>query len=228
MVTIFTASGSSFAHFKSGNVSGKKVLKMVPWVLVGTSLGGVLAHFLHSSWLSLFFAFLLLFVCIKTIYDTSRVKLNSPITSDMAHHHEPHHSSFLLGMVALGVSFVAGLIGIGGGVLFVPILVYLGFQMRTAVGLSATLTLPIAIIGSITFAIMGQFDLYHPSWSTGYIYWPAVICVAPLGIVCAGVGERLHRNMNPLYLKRVFALLLLCICASMLWHSAEQFHWISV
>ena len=60
---------------------------------------------------------------------------------------------FILLLIGLAAGVLSGVIGIGGGIIIVPALVYLiGFSQRTAQGTSlAILLLPIGLLGVIQF-----------------------------------------------------------------------------
>lgn len=64
-------------------------------------------------------------------------------------------------LLAVGASsgFVSGLLGVGGGVILVPVLtVVLGFPTKTALGTSLAVVAAQAIPGTITHAILGNID----------------------------------------------------------------------
>ena len=62
---------------------------------------------------------------------------------------------------------LSGLFGVGGGIIMVPVLVMLGLSQRLASGTSLAATVPIAIVGVITYASHGTIDLV-PGLAIGF------------------------------------------------------------
>ena len=111
----------------------------------------------------------------------------------------------LLGL-GLAVGVISGLIGIGGGVLVVPALVYVfGFSQHQAQGTTlALLVPPIGILGALTYYQRGFVNVQAA----------ALIC---LGFVLGGlVGAKLAIAVPALLLKRVFGMAMLGIALRML------------
>ena len=80
-------------------------------------------------------------------------------------------------LVGTGIGVLSTLLGIGGGTLTVPLLVYCNVPIHQAVGTSAACGLPIALAGAIGFVVAGWGEAGLPAGSSGYLYWPAVRAV---------------------------------------------------
>lgn len=109
----------------------------------------------------------------------------------------------LIGIVA-GV--LSGLVGIGGGIIIVPALVFfLGFPQKMAQGTSlGILLLPVGILGVLQF------------YKAGYINVPSVWLVA-LGFLAGGYfGSKIALSLPQETLKKIFAILLLLVAFKML------------
>jgi uncharacterized membrane protein YfcA len=108
----------------------------------------------------------------------------------------------LLGLV---VGVLAGLLGIGGGAILVPVLV-LGenFDQHTAQGTSLLMIVPVGVIGMVSYARQGKLS------SRGL---PTLLAGGAVG---AFAGSLLaHRILAPT-LTRLFAILLLAMAAQMI------------
>ena len=116
------------------------------------------------------------------------------------------------------IGVVSAVVGIGGGSMTVPYLVWNGANIRAAVATSAACGVPIAVAGSIGFAWSGWNTAGLPAASTGFIHWPAVIGITAASVLTARLGARLAHSVPTRSLRRVFAVLLLGIGARLaLW-----------
>ncbi|MDX1917605.1 MAG: sulfite exporter TauE/SafE family protein [Candidatus Caenarcaniphilales bacterium] len=118
---------------------------------------------------------------------------------------------FLCVLIGLGAGVFSGLIGIGGGLIIIPALVYiLGFSQQMAQGTTlAVLIPPIGILAAWTYYQKGLID----------IKVAALIC---LGFVVGGwVGSKLAVSLSNALLQRIFALVMLCLSVRMLLFPAK-------
>lgn len=86
--------------------------------------------------------------------------------------------------------------------------------MNHATGTSASFTLPIALVGTAAFILLGDPSIAI-SGATGYVYWPAVLLVAPFSMLGAPLGARLSQILPGEQLRLVFAIFLLFISFKM-------------
>ena len=113
----------------------------------------------------------------------------------------------VLALVAIGLTagLLAGLLGVGGGVVFVPALVLLlAFDQHIAQGTSLLVVIPAALAGSWTNYRRGRFRLRDAG------------VLAAGGIVGAVIGSSVALGFDDQLLRRLFALLLLVLGIRML------------
>jgi hypothetical protein len=124
----------------------------------------------------------------------------------------------MTGMSITGViiGVVSAIVGIGGGTMTVPFLSWCNIVIRNAVATSAACGLPIAVTGMVSYLVTGLDAEHLPSWSTGYIYWPAFAGIVSATLVFTPLGARLAHTLPIDVLKRIFALVLLCLGIYML------------
>lgn len=110
--------------------------------------------------------------------------------------------------VAMGfiASFIGSMLGIGGGVIIVPFLIYLGFSSRLAIGTSAAATMLTAIIGTLS-ELIDSFSVQIP-FSIGYIFLPATIALSIGSLICTPLGVKLTHKLPERHLKKIFILVL--------------------
>jgi uncharacterized membrane protein YfcA len=70
--------------------------------------------------------------------------------------------------------------------------------------------------GATGFVISGWGHNQLPAWSSGYLYWPALLGVVAASVLFAPLGARLAHSLPTAVLKRLFALLLLGLALRML------------
>ena len=113
-------------------------------------------------------------------------------------------SLFLI--LGLLVGIISGIIGIGGGVLLTPALVFLfGFTQHSAQGTTiALLVPPIGILAAWTYYQEGDVNLKVA----------ALICI---GFFIGGlIGAKLAVNLSDLWLRRIFGLTMLALGIKMM------------
>ena len=112
----------------------------------------------------------------------------------------------ILLVVGLSAGILSGLVGVGGGIIIVPALVYfLGFSQHEAQGTSLGLLLPpVGILAVMNYYKQGFLD----------IKVVAVMCVA--FIIGAYFGSKISLNISEDRLKKFFAIILILIAGKML------------
>lgn len=119
----------------------------------------------------------------------------------------PHDGFELFGLavIGLGAGFLAGLLGIGGGVVMVPALVlFLGFDQHVAQGTSLVVIIPAALSGSWTHHRSGRLVLRD------------ALLLAGGGVLGAAAGSLFALSLDDDLLRRLFGMFLLAIAARIL------------
>jgi len=99
--------------------------------------------------------------------------------------------------IGLGGGLLSGLLGVGGGVIMVPLLVlWAGYAQREAHAMSLGAIIPISVAGIATYGIAGEVRY-------GY-----AIVLAAGSIVGARIGARLLASIDERLLKVVFGVFL--------------------
>jgi uncharacterized membrane protein YfcA len=124
-----------------------------------------------------------------------------------------HGAMFGVGNV---IGIVSSLVGIGGGTLSVPFMIWCNMSVHHAIGTSAAIGFPIAIAGTIGYLYNGLSVQGLPEFSMGYIYLPALLGIVITSVLTAPLGVRLAHSLPVDRLKRFFAALLLVVGTRML------------
>lgn len=111
-------------------------------------------------------------------------------------------------VIGLAAGTLAGLLGIGGGVLMVPAMVLLmGFEQHVAQGTSLLVIIPAAVAGSWTHHGHGRLVLRDAG------------ALATGGVVGALIGSLTALSLDEGLLQRLFAILLIGVALRMLFGS---------
>jgi len=126
---------------------------------------------------------------------------------------EPGPKEFGLAMLGgLFVGFITSLLGVGGGIVAIPILIYtMKLDMKRVAATSLGVVVFSALVASATYAITGWNHPELPSGSLGYIFAPAGLALLPGAVLAARYGARLNQRLNPKALKILFALVFLMV-----------------
>jgi uncharacterized membrane protein YfcA len=111
--------------------------------------------------------------------------------------------ALLLG-IGLVAGILSGLIGIGGGIIMVPLLIMLGFSQHQAQGTSLAALLP-----PVTFLAVLN---YHKA---GDINWKYAIIISLFFVIGGYFGSKIAININEKLLRKIFALVLLVVAGKM-------------
>ena len=118
--------------------------------------------------------------------------------------------------VGAGVGFISALLGAGGAFLSVPFMTWCNVPPRQAVGTSAALGFPIALASTVGYLMSGWNLPAAVPGALGYLYLPGLAVVSLASASLAPWGARTAHRVNVVALKRLFAVLLLALAASML------------
>jgi uncharacterized protein len=119
----------------------------------------------------------------------------------------------IVGLIILGViaGILSSLVGIGGGIVIVPVLVMaFGLSQHTAQGTTlAMLSFPVALVGALNYYKKGMVD-----WRIALI-----LCV---GFVVGGYfGSKFALGISEKTIKRFFACLMIIVAFKMFWETRK-------
>lgn len=199
---IVTAGCSLYAHYRRGAIFGAILYLMIPFLIIGTTAGAILAHFTHSYILKILFGLLLLAISAKEFFSEAE-KTTQPLKNYLGKY------GVMAGSSVIGM--LSGLLGVGGGTVMIPFLGYCGITLRNAVSISVVCGLIVALIGTVTFILLGAHQPNLPPDSIGYVYLPACIGVSIGSPLFAFLGTMLHHRLKVTVLKKIFSVFLMVV-----------------
>ncbi|MBG7630211.1 MAG: sulfite exporter TauE/SafE family protein [Bacteroidetes bacterium] len=112
-------------------------------------------------------------------------------------------------IIGLLAGILSGLVGVGGGIIMVPLFVLvLGLTQHNAQGLSLAVMLP-----PVTFLAVYN---YHTSGEGGNIDWRIALTVSLLFIIGGFLGSKLALQIDQRMLKKVFGVFMLLIALKLI------------
>ncbi|HQW82065.1 MAG TPA: sulfite exporter TauE/SafE family protein [Pseudomonadota bacterium] len=196
---VLTAIASARAHARRGSVMWPAVAWLAPGLVLGGWLGASLAGHAPDAWLRIGFA-VYCFLTATTLFAVRR----QPATELGQHAHGP-----MLSAAAVPIGALSALVGIGGGSMLVPLLVWRGHAAVRAVGTSAACGLPVALASAIGYVFAAhRTEAVLPAGSIGYVYLPAAVLLAVGSTTATRYGATLAHRLAHHHLNRAFAALL--------------------
>lgn len=118
----------------------------------------------------------------------------------------------ILLLVGLAAGMLSGLVGVGGGIIIVPCLVFfLGFSQKMAQGTSlGILLLPIGLLGALQF------------YKQGYIDIKVVAIISVAFIFGSYFGSKIALKLSQDNVKKIFALVMLLVAVKMLFFDNKK------
>jgi hypothetical protein len=113
-------------------------------------------------------------------------------------------SYILTAIIGFLGGITSGLFGVGGGVLFVPLLILMrSFDAHLAIGTSFVVIVPTALMAAVRHGASGMID-----WKTAFL-------LAFFAVFGAWLGSELSLKLDILLLRRLFAIFLLILAVKL-------------
>jgi uncharacterized membrane protein YfcA len=114
--------------------------------------------------------------------------------------------------IGLGAGILSGFVGIGGGVVIVPALVFLlGLSQHEAQGTSLfVLVMPVVFLALTNY------------WKTGNVNWKYGLIIAIAFIIGGYFGSKLSLKLSPQIVKLIFGLLMAYVSFKLIFSSIQE------
>jgi len=237
---VFTSISSTWAHHRRGGIDWVVVRRASVGILCGTFVGTCLVAQVPAQYLKTLFVVFLCYVATHMAIGRKRnpspegdpaaqqlsndkqdngrcEQPDAPIRTSTGRKAASRSLPGPLGMIGAGgvIGLVSSWVGIGGGTLSVPFLVWHNLPFKSAIGTSAALGFPIAVAGAIGYLYNGAGVPDRPNHSLGYVYLPALAGIAVASVAMAPVGAKIAHAISVDVLNRFFAVLLFAVAARM-------------
>ncbi len=213
-VILPTAISGALGHARRGAVLFGPMILIGISGLVAALIGGTLASNTPGIYLRIIFGILVL------ISGMWMLIAKYPEVSSEAK--KGVLSYIIIGFVT---GILSGLLGVGGGVVLVPILVILmGFSMIKAVGTSTAVIIFTSLGGIVSYTANGLNVSGLPPFSVGYINLIQLVVLAIISVPMAQVGVKASHKLPEKQLRYIFIIVMFYIALKMI----GVFSWIGL
>ena len=198
-IIVPTALMSVYTHYKHKAVDLNILKTYGIFVVIGVIIGVFSAALMDTKSLVLFFSLIIYLLALNLIFLKDKTKLKIKFN--------------LIQRTTFGfvVGFISSLMGIGGAIMNVPILKFVGYTINKAIGTAASIGFLISIFGTIGFLTTGIMMQKNIPLSTGFINIPAFFIFIPITTVMARVGVNTVHKMSKIKAQRMFGVFLYVI-----------------
>lgn len=211
-VLIFTALSSTLTFVKQKKVDFKSGLLYFITSGPGAMLGSYTTQFVNAKSFQLSFGLFMLFMAILLVLRDylKPIKVDWAIrreyTDGKGDTYEYGYSVLPALAVGLLVGYISGLFGIGGGSLFVPVMVLLfRYPPHVATATSMFVILLSSVMGSVTHFVLGEID-----------FW-MVLFLAPSALAGGWLGARIASRLSTKKLLWVLRITFILVAVRMIW-----------
>ena len=204
-IIVPTAIMSVFTHYKHQAVDFGVIKTYGIFVVIGVIIGTFFAASMQTKSLVLFFSIIIYLLALNLIFLKDKTKIKLKFT--------------LLQRTILGfiVGFVSSLMGIGGAIMNVPILKFVGYTINKAIGSAASIGFLISVFGFLGFLFSGILIKTNIPLSVGFINIPAFLIFIPITILMAKIGATMVHKVKKELITKLFGMFLIIIASRFLY-----------
>lgn len=192
-----TVVSATIVYFKAKMVDVKGSIPLVVTSFIGAPLGAYLTKFVPTRTLILLFALCMIFAGGRMLISSAQPDRDTMMDLKMR--------LILMAVGGFFIGMIAGLLGVGGGFLFMPMMLAMGYPTKKAAATSAFVV------------IFSSFSGFAGHVAEGHFNWPLMIATSIVVIIGAQIGAHVMKEkMKAKWIKQMFAVVLLGIAVKLL------------
>lgn len=195
LVVLLNAISGTLGYWREGKVCLDAAWKFALATVPGAFLGSYASEYLQGRMFFLVFGTFFVLAAIQMYLKAGKKQAQQQDTQ------VPANYNWQLGVVcSIFVGFLASILGIGGGIVHVPMMVYvLGFPAHVAVATSTCILAVSSVAGVVSHGFLG-----HISWLSGLLIGAGAFAGAQIGVRLAG-------RLKSQFIMQMVAVLVFCV-----------------
>ncbi len=193
-----TALSAAIVYIRSGMVDIKGTIPLVIFSFIGAPIGAYFTKMLPVNLLIFLFAVAMIFAGFRMLFTNNKI--------DGGHVSLPKNRR--LAIMSIGgfiIGMIAGLLGVGGGFLFVPLMLSIGYPIKRAAATSSFVV------------VFSSFSGFAGHIAEGHWNFQLMLFTGIAVIIGSQIGSRVMKDkMKPKWIKGMFAVILLAVAAKLL------------
>jgi len=201
VLNLFTALTATVVYYRSGLVGLRQASVFVPGIIAGSLIGGALSESVDPDLLMWLFVAFLVGAGARMLYTywekgTEEGGRPTPFTRRLV---------AVIVAFSFGVGILSGLLGVGGGILIVPFLIFgCKYPVKHSAGAAAYIVVFSSLFGVIGHSAVGQLDL-------------GLIAATSIAVLIGAVlGASLTTRTKPRMIKAGFGLIMLVFAVQLI------------
>jgi uncharacterized membrane protein YfcA len=193
-----TALSAAWVYYRNRMIDFSVGIPLTAAASLGAPVGAYFTRFVPTRTLLWIFSIVVVFAAVRMLLQSRQAEAETV-----------RGTTWQRAAIGAGVGFsvgtLAGLLGIGGGFLFVPVLLALGYPTKTAAATTALAVVFSSFTGLAGHVAVGHFD------------WLLMLSTAVAVLIGSQIGARvMTTRMKSRQLKQIFGVVLLLIAAKLI------------
>lgn len=200
----FASLSSAVTNYRINNIDKQRLFLFAAGSVLAASLTPLFVVKINSSILKIIFGTVLILVVIKMLFEMNQKEQSSFRISEK-----------YLPVLGIFTGILAAMTGIGGGVLFVPILTYFyAVNLKRSIGTSSAVIFFTMLSSAVSYSIMKSGT--QSGYQLGFINLFAGIPISIGAMIGAVFGVKVVHKIPVLVVKRIFSVFLIIIILRMM------------
>ena len=186
-----------FQYSRNNLVDWKGGFSMATAAFITAPVGAIVTNYVPADLLLILFAVVVLLAAIRMMF-ISRLPEPETLLSTQKR-------AVIGGLVGAFAGFIAGLLGVGGGFIMAPLLMWMGYKTKQAAATSA-----FAVTFSSFSGFLGHVAVGHFNWLLAALLSVAILIGSQLG------SRFMIHKAKPKWVKQLYAVVLLAIAVKLI------------